>query len=319
MIDIALCFSDNDGFFYRNAATTIVSVMENTKENLCFHIVHDDTLPLDKKDELTRIVERYKQKIQFYTAPAVSEEIIAAIPKHFGRGALYRLFLHHLLDTDKAIYLDCDIICEMDIKNLYAQDLGVMPLGAVIDTGMGKQNLAHIQTIGIKPEQYFNSGVLLLNMAWFRKNGDELLRLMPQELSLEKKIIFPVQTVMNTFFVKNNHKILYLDERFNYMLGFGGRTMQDFSVYKNKILHLTGEKPWKKFSNSALFYWKYYNKTPWGANAFAKLLDTPCDEETELFSFFLRGNKKDLAVMRRYRDLRLTGLWGYLKERILGK
>ncbi len=97
MIDIALCFHDSDGLYYRKATTTMVSVFENTGSSMHVHIVHDESLSHEKQIEMHAVAESYSQKITFYTAPIIDDEVISNIPKHFGRGSLYRLFLYKII------------------------------------------------------------------------------------------------------------------------------------------------------------------------------------------------------------------------------
>lgn len=320
MIDVALCFSDSDGFYYRKASTTMLSVFANTTSPVRMHIVHDETLTPEKQTEMKRIAASYSQDILFHAAPAISNEVVSGVPVYFGRGTLYRLFLHNLIEADKVIYLDCDIICELDITDLYRHELGALPMAAVRDYGLhAVSKSGYEQSIGISPSKYFNAGVLLLNMHWFREHGDELLRLMVHELSHNTRLKFADQDVLNIFFNQDKRGILYLEERFNYLTGFADRPVQDLATYKNKILHLTNPKPWKIFTNAALFYWKYYSKTPWGANAFEEMLKTGTPNTLYLYSFILDCEGEGLGWLRRYYDCKTMGLLGYLKKRIFKK
>lgn len=321
MINIALCFHDSDGLYYRKATTTIISVLEHTKESVHFHIVHDETLTSVKQMEMRAVIEHYKQHITFYTAPEINPAVVKTVPKHFGRGTLYRLFLHKLLkNIDKIIYIDCDIICEeLDIKELFDHNLGNYPLAAVLDYGMICHNKKYLASIGVSETKYFNAGVLLLNMAWFKENGNKLLEIMIAELQNNSKLKFADQDVLNIVFGNDPIGILYLDEKFNYTTGFAGRHLLEMSYYKNKILHLTGEKPWKQFSPSSLFFWKYYNKSPWWDCSFKDILESTIEEEAELVYFFIGAHKNNLRWLRRYRDYKSLGFFKYIIKCIFKK
>lgn len=48
-------------------------------------------------------------------------EIAAGLPPQFGPGSLYRLHLPRLLDEEQVIYLDCDVCCTLDIRELWEE------------------------------------------------------------------------------------------------------------------------------------------------------------------------------------------------------
>ncbi|MBQ8692167.1 MAG: hypothetical protein IJ520_03390, partial [Synergistaceae bacterium] len=62
-------------------------------------------------------VEEYKNKIVGDVKARAEQKLTA--------GALYRLFMPEVLSgLDKVIYLDCDIVVNMDIAELWDIDLG---------------------------------------------------------------------------------------------------------------------------------------------------------------------------------------------------
>ena len=295
----------------------MLSVFENTSAPVHMHIVHDETLTPEKQLEMRCVVEAYKQDITFYIAPDIDNDTVAGVPVGFGRVTLYRLFLHKLVDLDKIIYLDCDIICGLDIEQLYKYELGESPLAAVEDLRLGSK---YLQQVISKPHRYFHAGVLLLNLQWFRAHGGELIALMIRELCHNTRLEFADQDVLNIFFSQDGQTIQYIDEKFNYLVGFQGRQMQSFDMYQDKILHMTTiEKPWQNFSNAAIFYWQYYSKTPWGGSVFEEITDTYPGKQIELIYFFLRADKNNLRWLRRYREYKTLGLWNYIKKRLVKK
>ena len=316
MIHIALCFHDSDGLYYRKAATTMVSVFENTNSSVHIHIVHDATLSSNKQTEIRNITKQYNQDITFYTAPDINTKLIPNIPARFGRGSLYRFFLHNLINVDKIIYLDCDIICELDIRELYEHIIDDLAIGVVQDASLDP---AYAKQLNIPKEKYFNSGVLLLNLNWLRMYDNEMLGFMVETLASNASLRYPDQDILNMFFYKKNSDVLYLDQKFNYTLGFSGREIQDFQNYKNKILHMLSQKPWIYFSNSAVFYWKYYNRTPWGNNVFEDMLKTRQMQEIFLCRSILSLSPREQAWIRRYHDCKALGFIGYIKKRLFRK
>jgi lipopolysaccharide biosynthesis glycosyltransferase len=89
----------------------------------------------------------------------------------------YRLFIASLFPQyDKAIYLDCDLVVLGDISEMYHIELGDNILGAAPEAFV--QNTPEFrlyaeQALGVDPDGYVNAGVLLMNLAAFRKSRIE--------------------------------------------------------------------------------------------------------------------------------------------------
>lgn len=113
------------------------------------------------------------------------ENTFAALPQrgHISNAALLRTQLPNALpQLDRVLYLDADVIVRRDIAELYASDLGGMPIGGVADLGiymmLRRQNIRRDPTLsdyftrlGLDPRksQYVNSGVLLMDLQALRK------------------------------------------------------------------------------------------------------------------------------------------------------
>lgn len=86
----------------------------------------------------------------------------------------YRIFVAQMFPQfEKGIYLDSDTVVTGDISKLYNVNLGKKYLlGAVNDFSIKKNNkfMAYIEgVVGIPRNEYFNSGVLLLNLSEMRR------------------------------------------------------------------------------------------------------------------------------------------------------
>ena len=101
----------------------------------------------------------------------------------------YRFYIPSLLpEYDKVIYLDADILVFDDLQNLYKIDVDQVYVGAVKDTyvtsivGQNKKSETrpkisfrdYLATVlNVKHTQYFNAGVLLLNLNKIRRDNIE--------------------------------------------------------------------------------------------------------------------------------------------------
>ena len=96
---------------------------------------------------------------------------------HFSIVTYYRLFIASLFPQyDKIVYLDCDLVVLGDISKLYYTELKENILGVVGDQHVARTNefRAYAQkAIGVDPDTYFNTGVLLISLEQFRKNDIE--------------------------------------------------------------------------------------------------------------------------------------------------
>lgn len=115
--------------------------------------------------------------------------------------AYIRLFadiLPEMLSVEKLIYLDADVMCCLDIAQLWDTDISGYEFAAVKDA---------VGHIFVNP-RYCNSGVLLLNMEKIRKTG--LLDKSRRRVK-NRKMFMPDQSALN-FLAK---KKLILPRRFN--------------------------------------------------------------------------------------------------------
>ena len=98
---------------------------------------------------------------------------------HFTKAAYFRFFIPEILiEYDRAIYLDCDLVVNHDLKELFNTNIHERPLAAVIDLWIKlntcnnntTQQIYLTNTLKMKNfEKYFNSGVLLLDLKKLRK------------------------------------------------------------------------------------------------------------------------------------------------------
>ena len=177
---IQVCFSihDGTGTYSRFTGTAMLSLFENTQSKVTVHLLHDNTLTDDNRDKLIQIADRYGQQLKFYNVEELCADRLAEINNYFpddndsrfSIAMFYRFFIPELLlpqGIEKAIYLDSDIIVNLDIAELWQIELGDKPLGTVpeADNGVNPLRASAMCAEGfVKPENYFNSGVLLMNL-----------------------------------------------------------------------------------------------------------------------------------------------------------
>lgn len=271
-IHVALAVCDPKGNYTQHAGVTIASVFANTKSPVCAHILHDETLTDENRTKLKELAENFGQEIEFINAAGYIDKRMKSIgnfPSVSSKGMLFRLLLPDLSQENKMLYLDCDIVATLDIAELWNTDLQDKSIAAVPDVC----SLDYIENrrkwpkfygklwdaIGIKRGEYFNSGVLLMNLKKLREEKDFLLHV-EQFLSKYKNcLFFADQDCLNSLFSED--KIL-LDEKFNRIRWHDTNNPKEIKT----IWHYAHHKPWEYYERPGIdeLYWIYFRQTPWG-------------------------------------------------------
>lgn len=179
---------------------------------------------------------------------------------YFSVEMYYRLLIAEILFYyNKVIYLDCDIVVLHDVADLYKIDLENYVLGVVNDKVFSSAQKDYVNNgIGIGEENYFNSGILLIDTKKF-------IELTIKEkcfevLSRYKKLSCPDQDALN---ISCQGKVLYLTDSWNFQNGRGSYTFEDRYNKVHNIIHYTSaKKPWNtKVIELGEYFWKYARNT----------------------------------------------------------
>ena len=94
--------------------------------------------------------------------------------ERFSIASTFRLLLSKLISpaVEKIIYLDADTIVNLDIRELWRVELEDKPLAAIPDAL--PQTVPLCQDGFVKFENYFNSGVLLMNLEKWRTDAKNI-------------------------------------------------------------------------------------------------------------------------------------------------
>jgi lipopolysaccharide biosynthesis glycosyltransferase len=176
--EIPIFFSTDDNYIpYLDVA--IKSLLANASEKYKYRII---VLNTGLKEENVRKVmenERAGVRIDFADISNEVESIKSRLKNvyHFSIVTYYRLFIASLFPQyDKVVYLDCDLVVLGDVSELYNTELGDNILGAAPEQFVQntKEFRLYAQSaLGVDPDGYVNAGVLLMNLAEFRKCGIE--------------------------------------------------------------------------------------------------------------------------------------------------
>jgi lipopolysaccharide biosynthesis glycosyltransferase len=192
------------------------------------------------------------------------------------RGALFRLLSPELLSVPKVIYLDCDIVVNLDIAELWAVPMGDFSLAAARDQWVpyfDSNKRLRRRIMRYVPEEYFNSGVLLMNLQRIREKYDLAQDAYNAAMRYAHIIFGADQDCLNVLFAKD---VLLIDERFNRALWY------DPDV-DNSVLHFAGVKPWEVVRNPLRerLFWKAFSESEWGDQMNGVLLEAFMNQSIE--------------------------------------
>lgn len=251
-------------------AVTLTSViLSNNNEKIDFHIISADFSDNERRI-LENIIEKFgcssKQKIHIYL---INDQTFKKMPTmgHISIATYFRLMMTEILpqSINKVLYLDGDILVVDSLKAFYNKKIDTYAVSAVRDA-FNDDIAVYNRLEYSKNNGYFNAGVLLINLDYWRKNdvakkSFDFIRLYPE------KCVFSDQDVLNKIL---NGNVLWADFRYDCIMSY--LYPKDFSElkisieYKDEIIkasnnpciiHFTGGcKPW--FEDYNLCYRKLY-------------------------------------------------------------
>lgn len=263
-----VCSIDNN--YVRHCCVMLSSFFENNPEE--GHAIYLLTEGLTKENRkiIEELVNAYKGTFhyclidpQFVTSCPISEE------DHLTIATYYRLLMAEVLprNIDKILYLDCDIVINDSITELWNTSLDGYALAAVEELGCSLPDVYERLEYD-KQYGYFNAGVLLVNLHYWRKHG--LTNVFLEYMALyRERLKAHDQDVLNALLHKHCLHISFewnVEEAF-YHYKFIKRLRFDCKLRSvlccPKILHYTWKpKPWDNLCkhpfriNYYIYLWK---------------------------------------------------------------
>lgn len=223
-----------DQNYVRPLGVMMTSILQHNK-NVTFHIFIDE---IDSADlpRLRDTAEKYGACCHCYVIDA---EIFRDFPhQEIGwRTAMYFRFLAfeycYSQGIRRLLYLDADMLCLGDLKELYYMPLNGKLIAAVRDAGLPEDRLKRLDFIG---DGYFNSGMILADLcAWHDNNFFDTAILMLQKTP--ERFEAPDQDVLNLLYAD---KVYWLGKRHNQE-----NNVADIYPEDTVIVHYTSTpKPW---------------------------------------------------------------------------
>ena len=209
---INLMFCGNSKVF-DGMIISLLSIVKYTNEPLNVFVltmdlrnVDENYAPIEEKhiEILENIIKEKNSESKITlidTTDLIKKEVLSSVNKktHYTPYIFIRLFSDKIKELpDKILYLDCDIVCYKDIKEIFDIDIEEYDIGVVRDY-IGRK---------VINKKYINSGVLLINLKKVREDGSfEKAR----NIAKKRVMAMPDQTAI----YKACTKKLYLPDKYN--------------------------------------------------------------------------------------------------------
>ncbi|MEI0529959.1 glycosyltransferase family 8 protein [Brachyspira pilosicoli] len=247
-MDICLSADDN---YAKYMGTTIASILSNSKEDeeIYFHLL-DGGITEENKNKLLSLKKIKNCEMKFYT-PDIKKYRhwfeISNKPNWVSEATFYRLSIHDLVeDVDKILYLDCDIIVNDSLKEIFEMDIS---------------NYYALVVDNARNDNYFNAGVIMMNVHLWRKNN--ISKEFDECFLNNYSTIWADEGLLNEC-LKN--RVKFIETKWNFFANKMQQYYIDYNLNDVKIIHYMSFKPWKYDCTSVIFideFWKYYQLTPW--------------------------------------------------------
>ena len=238
-----------------------------------------------RNQNLIKMSSKTNVAIRFVRVSDYFDEQNLFVDQHLSIETYYRLIIPEIMpDYHKILYLDCDMVVDCDVADLYEENLNGMIVGASKDIDVaGQLNLnqnnwkeyaKEILELD-SPYDYFQAGVLVIDLDELRKIATSKKMI---QLAVSKSFRCHDQDVLNII-CKN--KVRYLSQRWNTLMDWRevGRCRMDilkmaprklFEEYsearkKPCIVHFAGyQKPWDVADcDFSEYFWKYASDSPY--------------------------------------------------------
>lgn len=252
-MNIVISCNDN----YMIPARILIDSIAVHNKDVVLWLIYDDVSE-DNLAALIRQTDEYRWDFHPVRIPDHFLSLASKLPcfSYFSKEIYYRLFIPWImLDCERALYLDCDILVRDSLEQLYLSDLGKNLVGAVPDIykSARKEGAERLRLKG----EYFNSGMLLLHLGLIRKQMTwEKMLDQIRAISEKFELLYPDQDIINIIF---EGKIQKLDRKYNYGAGnsIPYKLRNRNELRDAVIVHFfSHSKPW--MNEYCLFYLKEY-------------------------------------------------------------
>lgn len=233
---------------------TILSILNNKNGNYDIEFfILEDNIEKNKKEEIESLVVSYSSKIEFLSVDKILSNNSLPERGYLRKIAYARIFIPELINREKVIYLDTDIIVDGELIELFHQkfDSAFLALKEPeTEKILAKKNDPILH-------RYFNSGVLVIDTKKWKDNkitekAIDFLNEFPEKIEYadQDALNYTCQDLWEEIDIKYNYEIVYNEPN---------RSRGPI------VTHYIGNiKPWHyEYPNKIDKYTKYAQISPW--------------------------------------------------------
>lgn len=264
-----------DETYLKYALVSIYSLIQNADSEYKLNIHVLNTGISAGAQIIMKKLENDRVHIEFDDVTDKIKKIDEKLPlrDYYSMTTYYRLFIAQMFPLyDKVVYIDSDTIVKGDISKLYEMELGDSYVGAVNDPVVSQTDIfaEYAETVlGIGRYDYFNAGVLLINVKAFREED-----VLGQFIELTNKYAFIVAQDQDYLNVICQGRVLKLDASWDSeVYGELLCPVEDMNI----IHYNMAAKPWHyRDCRLADIFWDYAKQTD-----SYEILKRECDAYTD--------------------------------------
>ena len=254
-IPIFLASDDN---YMPFVAVTLHSIIENASRDYDYtvKILHSGV----SQDNVDKIMKYEDENfhIEFVDVKNLLSDVMERLHTriYYTQTTYYRLFIASMYPQyDKILYIDCDVIVRGDISKLYNIDIGDNLVGATTDQFVLNAPYLYpyvTKALGFSHvTDYFNAGVLIMNLDQFRKQNFEEKFC---DLLSKYKFIVQDQDYLN---ILCKGQVKYISGMWDKMPCKEDSKLEDIHLIHYNLIW----KPWHAEIPYSDEFWKYVDKT----------------------------------------------------------
>ena len=277
--DVNICMITDDNYIMPTAVAIHSMIVNKGSEKYNFYIItsnlsdnSENEFKKFERDDVSVTIIREDADKRFSGLHKFTKDSICVA----SISALLKFLIPDLLSSlDKVLYLDGDLIVQKDLYELYSIDLEDNYVAAVPDSS----NLYWKNNFNTIVRNYFNSGVMVLNLKKMRENNirDVLIETKRNltDTSLMDQNVFNIvfDGSVKTLPIKYNILPLSLDRAFakwninDVNLKYNTNYISKGELFTSAVIihYSSKEKPWKEPNYALSYIWNHYYLSLYGS------------------------------------------------------
>lgn len=257
-----IVYASDDGFA-EILGISMISLFDNSSDMESIQVYILDSGIIDSnKQKLESICKTYNRQLPVWIrAKNICEELAMDVAVDRGSLSQYaRLFISRDLpaDLDRVLYLDCDILVNQSIRELWNLNLHGKTIGALMDA-FSKLYRANID---LKPNDImFNSGVMLIDLHRWKEDKieDKLMHFIANK---HGKIQQGDQGALNAVL---SHDIYCFEPRFNSVTIYYDFSYDEMLIYRKPPMFYSREQVKEAVECPAIIHFttSFLSRRPW--------------------------------------------------------